>query len=175
MVEAAVRNSENAFEYDPEKLEAAILFFIERANNGHLGKTKLMKLLYYADFDHMERYGEPITGARYRKFDQGPVPGEALDLLKDMEVQGKISVEQRDLGLHTQFRYRSEIEPDLSLFSESEMATLKQVVDRWAHEPLSRIVAATHAEAPWLSVRLGDHIPYSLAHYRSSLNAGRDD
>lgn len=170
MTEAAVETRENAFAYAPDKLEAAILFFIDRANNGHLGKTKLMKLLYYADFDHMERYGKPITGARYCKLEQGPVPAEALDRLERMAVQRKIRVEQRSLGSYSQFRYESEIEPDLSLFSESEKETLKHVVDRWAHEPLSRIVAATHAEAPWLSVRLGEHIPYSLAHYRSSLN-----
>lgn len=173
MTKAAVGNRENTFVYDPEKLEAAILFFIERANNGHLGKTKLMKLLYYADFDHMERYGEPITGARYRKCDQGPVPCEALDILQNMEVQGKIRVEQHDRGLYVQFRYQSMSKPNLELFSDSEMATLEQVVDRWGHEPLSRIVAATHAEAPWLSVRLREIIPYSLAHYRSSLSLDR--
>src|SRR3990172_4909529 len=47
------------------KLREAILYFVERANNIHLGVTKLMKLLYFADFDNCEQYGCTITGARY--------------------------------------------------------------------------------------------------------------
>ena len=163
----------NPFEFSARKLEAAILFFLERANNGHLGRTKLMKLLYYADFDHMEQYGAPITGATYRKLEQGPVPTEAFELLERM-AQGedkKIESEKRETGPYKQFRYQPLIKPNLSFFSDTELRVLHQVADRWESTPLSQIVAATHTEAPWLSVRMGTDIPYELAHYRRSLNA----
>lgn len=171
MVNVAPAQTASDSDYDPEKLEAAILFFLERANNGHLGKTKLMKLLYYADFDHVERYGSPITGARYRKLDQGPVPNEAFDLLTQMAVWGTITVEQRETGPYVQYRYEARQDPDLSVFGPTEIETLRRVAARWGGESLSSIVSATHAEAPWLSVRMGQEIPYNLAHYRSSLNS----
>lgn len=171
MVQVATKPDDTTFQYRPEKLEAAILFFLRRANNGHMGKTKLMKLLYYADFDHMERYGHPITGAHYRKLDQGPVPVEAFDLLTQMELEGKIRSEKRDLGPYTQFRYEAMEKPKKSLFEHSEVETLERVGERWENEPLNRIVAATHAEAPWLSVRMGEMIPYRLAYYRRSLGS----
>ena len=173
MATALKERLERTHEYRPEKLEAAILFFIDRANNGYLGKTKLMKLLYYADFDHVERYGVPITGAHYRKRPQGPVPDKAFELLDQMASDNdrRITVEPRGVGPHMQYRYQVLVEPDLHIFTPPERATLEQVVARWEYEPLSRIVAATHSEAPWLAVRMGEEIPYSLAHFRSSLNA----
>ena len=65
------------------------------ANNKHLGKVKLMKMLYYVDFDHYERYGESITGDTYRKLQHGPVPKHADSILEAMErrrnTQGSIS------------------------------------------------------------------------------------
>lgn len=155
--------------YQKEKLEASILFFLKKANNGHLGKTKLMKLLYYADFDHAEQYGDPITGARYRKLSQGPVPIEAMNLLDEMAAEGKINVDECPSGPYKQFRYEALEEPNLNVFSDSELAILEQVVARWRDEPLSRIVAATHDEMPWLSVSMNEEIPYQLAQYRKSL------
>lgn len=35
---------------DERKYQRAILYFVAACNNEHLGKTKLMKLLYYLDF-----------------------------------------------------------------------------------------------------------------------------
>jgi len=159
--------------YDRDKLKAAILYFLKRANNDHLGKTKLMKLLYYADFDHAERFGVPITGARYRKLPQGPVPMEAMQLLDELIAQhphGAVKPEQRSSGPYVQNRYEALEEPDLDVFSESERLVLEQVVTRWEYEPLNAIVAATHAEAPWLAVSMNEMIPYHLASYRSSLS-----
>ncbi len=57
--------------YSSKKMEQAILFFLEHINNVHLGRTKLMKLLYYVDFDHYEKYGRSITGAEYHKLPHG--------------------------------------------------------------------------------------------------------
>lgn len=157
-------------EYQREKLEAAILFFLKGANNGHLGKTKLMKMLYYADFDHMERHGSPITGARYVKMPQGPVPRKAFAVLDEMELSRKIISEKREVGRYTQTKYEPLVEPSLSTLDSDELRTLKRVALQWADEPLSRIVSATHGESPWLSVGMGEVIPYDLARFRSALN-----
>ena len=56
------------------KYRNAILFFASRIQNGTLGKLKLMKLLYYFDFDFFEEYGRSVTGDEYLRFENGPVP-----------------------------------------------------------------------------------------------------
>ncbi len=171
MVRTSPKGQSIEYPFDREKLEEAILFFLDRANNGHLGKTKLMKLLYYADFDHAEQYGEPITGATYRKYPQGPVPVEASGVLDEMTRSGTIEVEERSSGPYTQFRFAALRHPNVQVFGDTELAILDDVVTRWEYVPLNSIVAATHAEAPWLAVGLHEDIPYHLAHYRRSLGA----
>ncbi len=64
-------------DFRPDKMDQTILFFLARANNEHLDDVKLKSLLYYANFNHFEQFGQSITGAVYRKFEDGPVPNEA--------------------------------------------------------------------------------------------------
>ena len=52
------------------KLFNAILFFCK----GRVLKTKLNKLLFYADFKHFKEYAVSITGARYARIPFGPAP-----------------------------------------------------------------------------------------------------
>ena len=53
---------------DLEKLYSAILFFCKEG----VLKTKLNKLLFYADFKHYKGYAISITGARYAHIPFGP-------------------------------------------------------------------------------------------------------
>lgn len=76
--------------FNKEKMRHVILYFLEHLNNFHLGRTKLMKLLYYVDFDNYEKYGAPVTGANYRKLPLGPVPDEAEGLIDEMESSGEV-------------------------------------------------------------------------------------
>ena len=54
---------------DEKKYRNIILFFANRVRNGTLGKLKLMKLLYFLDFDFFEKYGKSISGDEYLRFE----------------------------------------------------------------------------------------------------------
>jgi hypothetical protein len=51
---SASDGNERAPEFSEEKLQQVILYSLERINNVHAGRTKLMKLLYFVDSDHAE-------------------------------------------------------------------------------------------------------------------------
>ncbi len=159
------------YRYNPDldrgKLEQAILFFLHHASNIHLGRTKLMKLLYYADFDHFEQFGEPITGARYYKLPHGPVPTEADAIIGEMERDGRIVCGSVDRGEYVQHRCEAAEEVDVSAFSETERDVLALVANRWFAATAKEISDASHDEAPWLGVKPAELIPYYLAHYRN--------
>ena len=154
-----------------EKLYQTILFFLHHANNEHLGKTKLMKMLYYADFDHFEKYDDSITGARYRKLDHGPVPDDVSDALDALTRLGKVVPRSVRFGNAVQERFDPTEEPNLSIFTAQETDTLHEVVQRWAEHTTKRIEAATHGEAPWIAVKWNEVIPYHLAYYRNNHGA----
>ncbi len=70
------------------KYRQALLTFLITCNIAHLGKSKLMKRLYYLDFDHFEKYGTSVTGEAYRRRQQGPFPSNATSLLHLLHVGG---------------------------------------------------------------------------------------
>jgi uncharacterized phage-associated protein len=154
-----------------EKLEQAILFFLREANNAHLGKTKLMKLLYFADFDHFEQYDAPITGARYRKLDHGPVADDARTALLALEEAGRVARRDVVSGGYLHHRYEPNEDVDVAVFSPTELDTLYQVAQKWLYHTTTQIEAATHGEAPWIAVKRNEIIPYYLAYYRNNFGA----
>lgn len=156
---------------DREKLDQAILFFLHAANIAHLGKTKLMKLLYFADFDHFEQYDIPITGGRYRKLEHGPVPDDAMIAIEELDRTGRVRRTDVVSEGFTQHRYEPNEPVNLSAFAPTELDVLHQVAQRWAPHTTKQIEAATHGEAPWLAVRRNEIIPYHLAYYRNNFGA----
>jgi uncharacterized phage-associated protein len=155
---------------DREKMQQVVLFFLEKINNRHLGRTKLMKLLYYVDFDHFERFGTSITGARYRKLPHGPVPDKADKVIAQMEKDGLVASVQMDAGPYAQDRLITRGGAfDSSKFSGGELEILQLVARRWEHATAKQIEAATHREAPWASTEDKKAIDYELAEYRTPL------
>lgn len=156
-----------AIKYSEEKLQQVILYFLEHINNVHLGRTKLMKLLYFVDFDHCEKYGQPITGAVYRKLPHGPYPKEAEKLIKKMEKSQalrEIKIDHKGYTQHRLITLNAQFDP--TRFSGAELQTLEKVAADWADASASDIEAATHSEAPWASTEDGKTIDYELAEYR---------
>src|ERR1700722_5632000 len=161
--------------FNKDKMRHVILYFLEHINNFHLGRTKLMKLLYYVDFDNFEKHGHFVTGAKYRKLPHGPVPDEAEDLIKEMERKGEVEqiktpavrnkkftyVQHRLISLNAKF--------DASIFSGAELESIERVAKCWADSTGKAMEEASHKEAPWAATEEGKLIDYEMAHYRSPL------
>jgi uncharacterized phage-associated protein len=161
--------------YSAEKMQHVILFFLERINNVDLGRTKLMKLLYYVDFDHYEMHGKSLTGATYRKLPHGPVPQEAKKLIENMASRHLVHQVRVKRAQYAQHRLITQAKFDPSLFSGEEIQTLERVAKEWEHCTGTEIEASSHAEAPWAATRDGKIIDYELAHYRHPVGWERLD
>jgi uncharacterized phage-associated protein len=153
---------------DREKLEQVILFFLERINNNTLGRTKLMKLLYYVDFDHYQKTGRSITNAKYRKLPQGPVPDKAEKVIEAMIKRNAVKAVKTTVGDFVQHRLlTSGASFDASRLQGDELETVTMVARKWEHASAAQIATATHREAPWGTTEDGKAIDYELANYRS--------
>src|SRR5438874_6589855 len=163
-----VRRGES--KYSEEKLQQVIFYFLEHINNVHLGRTKLMKLLYFVDFDHYEKYGESVTGAVYRKLPHGPYPKDAEKLIKRMQQKGlvrEIRVNEKGFTQHRLLTLSAKF--DASRFSGAELQTLERVAAAWVDASAAQFESATHREPPWASTEDGRVIDYELAEYRHAL------
>ena len=156
-----------AANYSEVKLQQVIVYFLEHINNVHLGRTKLMKLLYFVDFDHYEAHGRSMTGAVYRKLPHGPYPKDAEKLIKKMLKSGQVREVKADHKGFTQHRLITlNAKFDPAKFSGAELQTLERVAADWADSTVAQIEAATHREAPWAGTTDGKTIDYEMAEYR---------
>jgi uncharacterized phage-associated protein len=158
--------------YSEEKLQQVIVYFLEHINNVHLGRTKLMKLLYFVDFDHYEAHGQSVTGATYRKLPHGPYPDRVEKLIKQMEKRGllrEVKVDHKGLTQHRLLTLSAKFDP--AKFSGAELQTLERVAADWADATAAQIEAATHREAPWAGTQDGKTIDYEMAEYRRAIGS----
>ncbi len=79
-------------EFDFNKYNEMVVFFA--ANNSDLYKTKLLKLLWYADMLYFQLYTTSISGMNYIHQHYGPVPKEYNLLLELMERSGSVHIEE---------------------------------------------------------------------------------
>ena len=151
-----------------KKYKNAILFFAKRIRNGTLGKVKLMKLLYYLDFDFFEKYGRSVTGDQYLRFEMGTVPRMAkkiLDGMKDKEL--KIVKKKVAEGYNDQEHIEALKDFDLGVFTREELLMLEEIADKWEKFTGSEMKNASHGEAPWIATKPDNVIDYNLAYYRN--------
>jgi uncharacterized phage-associated protein len=155
------------------KLKAAVLFFAENTNPHYLGKVKLMKLLYFLDFQHVRQHGLPVIGDEYFKLEMGPIPTVSKNLvdtlLTDPENSGladTIAIKTYD-GLAKQeiVPVRTFGEADRDLFTPTEFETLERVARRFKDTSTRDMIELSHSEAPFYKTEYLDKIPYELAGY----------
>jgi uncharacterized phage-associated protein len=77
--------------YDKEKAIAALTFICEKFG-GTCDKYKLLKILYFAEREHLAKYGRLITGDKIAAIPFGPVPSLTYDRVKktnsNFEIKG---------------------------------------------------------------------------------------
>jgi uncharacterized phage-associated protein len=61
----------------------ALLYVANRL--GRKDYHKIFKVLYFADREHLVKYGSPITGDTYIKMQKGPVPSKLYDMVKSVK------------------------------------------------------------------------------------------
>lgn len=151
-----------------KKYRNLILFFANKIKNGTLGKLKIMKLLYFLDFDYFEKYGKSVSGDEYLRFDLGPVPKMAKRILEKMEGKD-IKITKNKIG--SGYNDQQLIEPmkdfDVSLFSREELLMMEEIAGKWEKFSGTDMKNASHGEAPWIATKPNGVIDYNLAYYRN--------
>lgn len=146
--------------HDLGKLFNAILYFCK----GGVLKTKLNKLLFYADFKHFKAYSVSITGARYAHVPFGPAPDKYALYFATLLENGAIDVKEYVYSEDViGEEFISAKEPDLSLFSDSELKILATVKEYFKDFTAKRITDFSHDEKGYKETATGDMISYEHA------------
>ncbi len=143
------------------KYMRVIQFFCSKENG--VFKTKLNKLLFYADFKHFKDFGVSITGSRYANAPFGPIPHKYATWLAVLSEWNKeISLEERLCGQESEEVFISE-EPKISDFTASELSVLLNIEEIFSKWSSTKIHDYSINEKGYLSTKNGDLISYEYA------------
>jgi putative zinc finger/helix-turn-helix YgiT family protein len=144
-----------------EKFFEAIKFFCYQ---DRVFKTKLMKLLFYADFGHFKKYAVSITGARYAHLPYGPVPDQFERWLVSLILDDEGVQKEEDWNLDYPGEvYISNTSLDPSIFLPSELRILASVKEVFKDYSAKKISDISHKEKGYQETENSQLIPYSYA------------
>jgi len=132
-----------------EKLTEMVVYFSEKIKPY---KTKLNKLLFYADFLMFKQSCFSISGARYKAIDMGPVPNNFQSIFEYLANQNEIDICNKAFpkgATGEQFKARKDRPFQAELFSAKELEVLEKVSNLFISTSTNKIIALSHMEEAW--------------------------
>jgi len=159
--------------YQIEKVANAIIMAIDMGVE-NLGKTKLMKLLFFADKYHLKEYGKPIFFDRYIKEKMGPVALKTYSILSSINDSEKedfkdeidkllewIDVEEKDVNkTYPMLTFKKKKEFCKDYFSKSELSILEKVFKEFKYFTAQMISEYSHLLKEYKNKSISDDISY---------------
>ncbi|MBU3677891.1 MAG: DUF4065 domain-containing protein, partial [Chitinophagaceae bacterium] len=134
-----------------EKFAEMVVYFAEQIMPY---KTKLNKLLFYADFLMFKRYCFSVSGMRYKAIQWGPVPNNFQSLFEYLYNNNIIDIQTTEFPngyIGEQFKVKDGRTFQSNLFSQEEQAVLHEVAHRFSNTGTNDIVNFSHLETAWLN------------------------
>jgi len=128
-------------------LEGLVWFASQASDLDHYWAVKT---LFFADYYHLNRYGRPVFGDTIQALEWGPVPSFALDMItrSSYASEDDLSASREAFDVvasATGQRLVARREPDLDLFSRTDLECLQEALEFCRPKSFRQLVDATHA------------------------------
>ena len=147
-------------QFNRDKFKALVhLVCRECRDPSKLGKTKLHKILWLSDVENYKIRATPLSGERYIKQRFGPCADHLDSVLNELVKEGRLHIESPEEEYES-FKFYAKGEPDISLFSDKEMNTIKnQIINIYGSHTATSISDRSHDEI-WEMAIMYEEIPY---------------
>lgn len=151
-----------------EKFKEVFLYILNKVGGKpNVGKTVIVKLLYFIDFDYYELFEEQLMGLEYIKNTFGPTPIDFEEMCSAMIKAGEIEkVESKFFDKH-QTKYLPHREPNLEILSARELQHIEDVLAKYSGWPAGKLSEFSHRDVPWIGAEEKKPIPYEAVFYRT--------
>jgi putative zinc finger/helix-turn-helix YgiT family protein len=132
-----------------EKFTEMVIYFSDKLSPF---KTKMNKLLFYADFLMFKQSCFSISGVRYKAIDMGPVPNNFQSIFEYLANKDEIDIYTTEFPngyTGEQFKSRKDRKFKAELFTENELNTLEKVASILKETSTSDIIKLSHLEEAW--------------------------
>lgn len=151
-------------EFDLCRFRNALLYITQCL--GETLKTKLNKLMFYADFLSFKERSVSITGSRYVHLPYGPVPDNYELIIEGMIRENELRLrevvfdkEQEIVGQNI----TALVDPDLAVFSEEEILIMDHICEKFRPLGSKGISSLSHQETAYSNTNDGEIISYEYA------------
>jgi len=150
-----------------QKLAELILYISQKcANDPTFGATKLNKILCYSDFLFYAYYDRGITNVEYQKLPNGPAPRRLIPVRDELIKNGDLGLQEVLLKSgETQKRTVNLRNPNLDLFTGSEIAMVDRMIESMQGVTAEDISEMSHTLVGWLVADEGETIPYNSIYF----------
>lgn len=135
---------------DFRKFSEMVVFFTHKLEPW---KTKLNKLLFYADFGLYKQSGFSMSGVQYRAIPMGPVPNNFNSIFEYLVNRGVLDIYYTnfpDGGTGEQIKPDPNKTFDKELFNDTEIEILESVAERFKKTSTNEIIEISHNEKAWI-------------------------
>lgn len=143
-----------------EKYKQMILVYLRM--NKFLTKTKLAKLLYFADFSWYYHHLKSMSGMEYRKIQYGPVADTYFRLIDEMSDAGEITIELKDEGAMHISQTSTGAKHSIDQVSSDEVSLMKKINEKWKGKRTAEIVSYTHKQLPYMFADNNEIVSYEI-------------
>ncbi len=131
------------FRTNPDKALEVILWLANK--RPPLDFHAILKLLFFADIYHLNRYGRPIVGDQYRALVYGPVPQTTYDILKgDPLALEELGNEEPPFEVVGHYRVKPLRPANELKLSASDIEALSHAWEEYGHLSFNRRTDASH-------------------------------
>ena len=145
--------------FNIDKSLQAVLFVANRLSRKDF--HKIFKVLYFADREHLTKYGRPITGDTYIAMEYGPVPSAIYDIFKAVRGDGYQWEQIESVKKLFRIKDRCFIDPlqdaNTDWLSESDISELNAALTKYGQLSWQEVINLSHAHA-WSATPLNDRM-----------------
>ena len=150
-------------------MSAMISYFA--AKGKQIYKTKLNKLLFYADFVNFYLNGRSISGANYVHLPFGPVPDQYEQILKKLTAAGELEITPINTrkGTANEIHLGANAGNASETLAPEEAAALDWVLDNYGKMSTEEIMELSHNEKAYRNTFPNEKIAYGYAQFLEKL------
>lgn len=114
---------------------------------------KILKVLFFADKAHLNKYGRPIVGGRYLADEYGPVCAPVHDIMRGepLAIQMVHCNWEIPFRVENKFRIIAERCPNMRLLSKSDVDALEESFNQYGHLSFDELVDISHDDPAYLN------------------------
>lgn len=143
--------------FKPEKALEVLLYVVGKCPDMYTA----LKVLYFADKEHLSKYGRIISSDRYVAMSHGPVPSGTYDLVKYVRNNWSflLTIPLDEAFKVEGFNIIPLRDPNLEMLSSSEIECLDSAIARYAGMSFGQLRRLCHDDPAFKAADENDFIP----------------